>query len=144
MSCAMSCAVTCATIHSLCDPNRRSVAIRTTDTDTDVDPRSDVSPGPHHANPMKHLHLLPAALLLAACGNTVTNNGAMDGVVSGPPIGSKVSVSFQESETTTTMVEGRLVGIGVHWIGVERAPGAISWMPADRVKFILEDQESGS
>jgi|GEM_PF-4333209 len=81
-----------------------------------------------------------AVALSTGCGNTITNNDGPLGALGGPPVGAEVTVTFVESDTTTSTVVGSLVGIGAHWVGVERAPGAITWMPADRVKLILEDR----
>lgn len=75
-----------------------------------------------------------AAIPLAACGNTVTNNEVSDAVV-GPPAGARVTVTHGSS-TTTFNLEGALEAIGESWIGVRRDDGSVLWVPSDAVRSI--------
>lgn len=102
--------------------------------------RSDRSPSSALTSILLGSTLLLAGAGLSGCGNTITNTDGSASLTSGPSVGAKVTVSYEESATSITTVSGTVVGLGTDWIGVERAPGAISWMPADRVRFILEDR----
>lgn len=75
---------------------------------------------------------------LTSCGNTISNNDRLDAVV-GPPLGASVSVTYGNA-SSESRTEGTLKGIGREWVGVERAPGVVLWIPAQTVRLIEESQ----